>query len=144
MVRRPGRPNGGVAHVEHLDGEVMAKQRLVAILKTFIGDLTVAEACEELGISYARFQQLRERMLQASLDALHPGRPGRPRKLREGLTEAEAAELRRMIHQLERELELARAQAELVTRLGAAEARRQGKLATHARSRSAARKSSRR
>lgn len=144
MVRRPGRPNGGVAHVERLDGEVMAKQRLVAILKTFIGDLTVAEACEGLGISYARFQQLRERMLQAALNALHPGQPGRPRKLREGLTESEAAELRAMIDRLERELDLARTQAELATRLGAAEALRRGKLAAPARRPTTARKSRRR
>lgn len=144
MIRRPGRPNGGVAHVERLDGDPMAKQRAKALLQTIRDDVTVKDACAELAISRTRFQQLREEGLEGLLAAMHFGQPGRPPKSASPATAAELAALRAENERLRHELELAHAEIELRTRLGAAGAQRQGKLAAPARTPTAARKSRRR
>lgn len=73
-----GRPPKKDLHVQHLDGGEEQKQRLQVILKTLSGELSVVEACQQLGISEARFHVLRKQTLQAALDALEPGAPGRP------------------------------------------------------------------
>jgi hypothetical protein len=64
--------------VEKLQGPADVKRRLEVILRTVAGACRVQEACEELGVSEARFHQLRQEALQAALDGLTPRPAGRP------------------------------------------------------------------
>src|SRR5262245_55360204 len=73
-----GRLPVGPECVEKLEGSAEAKRRLELILRTLAGSCRVQEACEELGISEARFHQLRQEALQAALDGLRPRPAGRP------------------------------------------------------------------
>jgi hypothetical protein len=107
-----GRPNKGVEHAADLDAGDREKQRLRAILRTITGEQSVLAASAELGIQPARFGEIRRRMLQAAVESLAPGRPGRPplvaseEQARLRVLEAENA-------RLQRELELARMQVQL-------------------------------
>jgi hypothetical protein len=95
-----GRLPSGPEYVEQLEGSATAKQRVQVILETIAGTCRVLEACERLGISEPRFEQLRIQILQAALDRLEPrpaGRPARtttPADQRLGALEAEIAELK--------------------------------------------------
>jgi transposase-like protein len=73
-----GRPTLGAGHAERLDGPAPSKQRLAVILRTLSGELSVEEACAQIGVSSAQFHRLRERALEGALSALAPGTPGRP------------------------------------------------------------------
>jgi hypothetical protein len=73
-----GRPNKGIDHVDSCDGSQRSKQRAQVILRTINGELSVNEACEILGIQRPQFARLRRKALQGAVDALEPGRPGRP------------------------------------------------------------------
>lgn len=73
-----GRPPLGAGHVERLEGAPLSKQRLGIILRTLSGELTVDDACAEMGVSPAQFHRLRERALEGALAALAPGTAGRP------------------------------------------------------------------
>ena len=73
-----GRLPAGPEYVEKLQGPADVKRRLEVILRTLSGACRVQEACEELGVSEARFHQLRQEALQAALDGLTPRPPGRP------------------------------------------------------------------
>jgi len=73
-----GRVPAGPEYVEKLQGPADAKHRLEIILRTLAGTCRVQEACAELGVSEARFHQLRQEALQAALDGLAPRPPGRP------------------------------------------------------------------
>lgn len=83
--------------VQYLDGSERAKLRLEVILKTIAGELSIREACERLGISEARFYQLRTTVLEAGLSCLEPRPPGRPRQV-ESL---DAARITALTEQLE-------------------------------------------
>jgi transposase len=74
------RPPEKTGHVDPLDGSDADKTRLRVVLETVAGERSVKEACERLGVSEARFHVLRRQALQAALDGLAPGAPGRPRK----------------------------------------------------------------
>lgn len=111
MVRR-GRKPLAAGHVEHLSGSGQAKLRLTMILEAMRGELTVGEACEELGIGESRFHALRNRWLQEALELLEPRPMGRPPQ------EAPAAELSRRLGTLEAD------NRELREELAAAEVRR--------------------
>jgi hypothetical protein len=73
-----GRYPAGVDYVDKLDGAAADKGRLKAILQTLAGEARLREVCDHLGIRATRFQQLRQRALQAALDALAPRPAGRP------------------------------------------------------------------
>src|SRR5262245_39463775 len=73
-----GRLPSGPEYVEKLEGPQDAKRRLELILRTLAGTCRVQEACEQLGLSEARFHQLRLEALQAALDGLTPRPAGRP------------------------------------------------------------------
>jgi Helix-turn-helix domain len=73
-----GRLPAGPEYVEKLQGPQDAKRRLEIILRTLAGTCRVQEACAELGVSEARFHQLRQEALQAALDGLTPRPAGRP------------------------------------------------------------------
>ena len=73
-----GRPPRGSAHVDSLDGPDELKQRLRVLLDTLSGTCTIDEACCKLGVSAARLHEMRHQALAGALEALTPGRAGRP------------------------------------------------------------------
>ena len=97
-----GRPNKGLGHVESLDADDVQKDRLRTILATISGEMSVNDACAHLGISRARFAELRNIALQSACDGLVPGRPGRPRK-HDPERDAEIDELEAEIARLDQE-----------------------------------------
>ena len=68
----------GTGHVKKMNGSEEAKHRLRLVLETLSGLRSLKEACEELGISEARFHQLRDGALQGALSAVEPKLAGRP------------------------------------------------------------------
>jgi len=107
-----GRPTKGLGHVEDLDADTHCKERLKAILSALSGTMSVQDASASVGLRPARFGELRRTALQGAVDALAPGRPGRP-----PVCDAEEAEqtteLERENERLRRELERARLQLEI-------------------------------
>lgn len=77
MTRR-GRKPLATRHVDGLCGSQRAKLRLQTILKTMQGEMTVAQACQVLGVGESRFHALRNEWLQAALALLEPRPLGRP------------------------------------------------------------------
>lgn len=73
-----GRPPLGPGLADRVEGSAPAKERLKIILATIAGQVTVAEACEKLGVNEARFHELRTEWLQASVALLEPKPLGRP------------------------------------------------------------------
>ena len=90
----------------------MEKQRLRAIMQTLTGELSVDEACLQLGIQRAYFQELRGKALQGALSALVPRQPGR-RPQSEAASSAEVDALRSEKAELEEELVSLKARVEL-------------------------------
>ena len=106
MTRR-GRPPKGAGLVEQLEGSEAAKERLKQILKTFTGELTVAEASRMLGIGEARFHALRCEMLEAATQALEPKAKGRPAAPEPTQEKRELTELKEQVDDLTVELKAA-------------------------------------
>ena len=79
-MARVGRKPLGAAHVDHLTGSPLAKERLRWILQTMRGERTVEEACRALSIGPSRFHAMRNRWLQRAVGLLEPRRAGRPPK----------------------------------------------------------------
>lgn len=75
-----GRKPPGPEYVERLEGSAEAKRRLTAILQTLAQARRLGEASAELDLTPQRFHMLRQQALQAALQALEPGHPGRPRQ----------------------------------------------------------------
>jgi len=111
-----GRPNKGVEHVDKVDAGRHEKDRLKAILRTVTGELSVQDACAQLGIRRAHFQTLRDECLQGAADALAPGRPGRP-PLLDVEHQTEVGELSAENRRLKDELEKLRLRLELVEQI---------------------------
>lgn len=107
-----GRPLKGSALVERFDGSQEAKERLRAVMDTLNGSAGVGQACEKLGISEARFYQLRDQVLQEALNALEPQLPGRPRK-EEPMQDERVKELEARIKRLELELQASHVRTQL-------------------------------
>jgi transposase-like protein len=107
-VTRKGRKPLAAGHVAHLSGSELAKQRLAMILKTMFGQMTVAEACEKLGVCESRFHALRNQWLQEALALLEPRRVGRPpiRQVESDETR-QIAELEATVEELARQVEVA-------------------------------------
>ena len=101
---RQGRPSKGSEHVEKLTGSDEAKDRLKAIVATFTGEMTVAEACAHLGVSEARFHQLRDEVLASALRNLEPKPSGRPTQ-EESEDAARVKELEARVKRLELEVD---------------------------------------
>jgi hypothetical protein len=85
---------------------------LEVILETISGQLTVAQACQQLGVGESRFHQLRNQTLQATLETLEPRPLGRPAKPTSS-EQAEVDVLQAELHHLRTELELAQVQLKL-------------------------------
>jgi hypothetical protein len=98
-------------HVHVRCGTYEEKRRLEVILRTLHGELTVAEACADLGIGESRFHEIRALAIEGAMDALRPGQGGRPRKDRPPPEEVE--KLRREVRELKWELTLERTQNEV-------------------------------
>jgi hypothetical protein len=111
-----GRHPSGPEFVDKLDGSPEAKQRLKALLLTLAGSQRVLEACEELGIKEARFDQIRIETLQAALQALEPKLPGRKPQISTP-DAAEIDQLRQRVAALEAQLEAALLRAEIAVTL---------------------------
>jgi transposase len=67
-------------------------------LAASVGEMSVAEACEKLGISRQRFHKLEDRAVEGFLRALAPRAAGRPPK-----AQGPTAALARKIEELKRE-----------------------------------------
>jgi transposase-like protein len=102
-----GRPPQGPNLVDHFDADPNTKERLKLLLQTLTGQLSVADACRKLGISQARFFELRAAMLQGALDRLQPKPLGRPVPI----TEPDSSRIRELEQEiLDLRLHLAAAQ----------------------------------
>ncbi|MCZ7607573.1 MAG: hypothetical protein M5U25_16200 [Planctomycetota bacterium] len=75
-----GRPPLKSALVDALPGPEEDKRRLRLILATVSGELTVAQACEQLGVGETRFFDLRRQALESALAGIAPREPGRPQQ----------------------------------------------------------------
>lgn len=106
------RPNKGPEHVDAVPGDPEAKRRVRMILATMCEEISVLDACDELGIGPTQWANLRTRMLEGCVAALGPRSPGRPRHVTEIATE-EIEGMRQRIAALERENTLLRAKSEL-------------------------------
>jgi len=112
-MARMGRKPLAAGHVDHLQGSELAKLRLTLILDAMLGKITVADACERLGIRESRFHAMRSHWLQEALELLEPRRMGRPPR------QTPPAELSDRLRDVEAEL------AEVREQLAVAELRRE-------------------
>jgi transposase-like protein len=110
MARR-GRPPKGLGHVDSLDADESAKERIKTILRTLSGDLSVEEACSRLGLSETHFHDLRTRALQGMAAGIEPRPAGRPPK--EPEEPPEVTELKGRLRWLEEEVEIERLRTEI-------------------------------
>jgi transposase-like protein len=99
-MRRRGRPGQGLGHIDPLEGSAASKHRLRVMLTSLSGELTVEQACRELGLGPARFHVLRRQALEGALAGLSPKRRGRP-ALREPAVDARVSELQHRVEELE-------------------------------------------
>lgn len=97
--------------MDRLEGPEALKQRLKLLLATLDGSKTVAEACEELGVSESRLHELRKEALEGALRALQPRPSGRPSKPEP--TTPRERELQAQIEALEEDLQAAYVRTEL-------------------------------
>lgn len=105
------RPNKGVNHVDEIQGSKESKRRAKLILKTITGEMSVREACEELGVGPTQFANLRTQALEGLVDRLEPKPAGR--QTRAQVASPREVELAQRLADLERENRLLRAQAEV-------------------------------
>lgn len=98
-----GRPPEGPGLADKLEGPEDEKKRLRVILETVAGQRTIASACDELGIKPARFHELRTQALQAALEGIAPGSPGRPANP-DAAPDPKVAELEAKVRDLDLEL----------------------------------------
>jgi hypothetical protein len=75
-----GRPSLGPALADKVEGSEQAKVRLKIILQTIAGEMSVADACQQLALSEARFHELRQQWMQDACAALEPKALGRPKE----------------------------------------------------------------
>jgi hypothetical protein len=116
-MTRLGRKPQGTELVDAMVGSQHAKARLKAFLKTLSGEVSVDDACHELGICQSRFFEQRTEWLHESIGLLEPRVPGRPRKEQPSISTEEIQALRRRVQELEARAAAVEVQAELVRRL---------------------------
>jgi hypothetical protein len=108
---KTGRPPKGGGLIDRMEGSEEAKRRAKAIVSAMAGELTVREACDQLGVGEARYFQLRDRFLMEGITGLEPRPGGRPRKEPDADAPMKALEAR--IARLELELKAARLREEI-------------------------------
>ena len=116
-MTRLGRKPRGAESVNPLVGSQHAKARLKAFLETLSGEVSVEEACQQLGICQSRFFEQRTAWLHESLGLLEPRVAGRPRKEEETVSAEEAQLLRQRVQELEARAAALEVQAELARTL---------------------------
>lgn len=107
-----GRPPLKGALVDTLAGSEQTRQRLRVILATVAGELTIAQACEQLGIGQTRFFELRRQALEGAMAGITAQEPGRPPIL-ESADAARVRQLQEQIDELKFQLYSSRVRAEL-------------------------------
>jgi hypothetical protein len=107
-----GRYPLGLEAVDKLEGSAQAKERMKVILETLTGQCRLHEACERLGLSEPRVQQLRQQMLEGALASLEPGQAGRPAKV-PSAAEQRVAELEAQVAALQVEQRAAQVREEI-------------------------------
>ena len=111
MARR-GRPVKGVELLEDMEVSEVARQRLMVILQTLAGALTIEEACQVLGINRSRFHDLRHEFLDRAAGLLEPRQPG-PKPNRPTEAQLEIERLQREIVQLKLDLKATQIREEI-------------------------------
>jgi len=106
-----GRPPKGTGHVDGLEGPEDLKRRLKVVLETIVGNVSVHDACCELGVSESRLHEMRREALVGALQALLPKPSGRPAKPPAATTKEQ--ELLARIDELEVDLQAALVRTEL-------------------------------
>jgi hypothetical protein len=107
-----GRHPSGPEFVDKLEGLPEAKLRVKVVLETLNGTRRIQEACEQLGIKEARFDQLRIELLQAAVNAAERQPAGRPAR-ESSPAEEKIRQLGERIAELEADLQAALIRAEL-------------------------------
>lgn len=107
-----GRKPLGPKWVDTFEASGGAKRRLRLILETVAGQTSIPEACEALGVTEARFHEIRQEAIGAALQELEPKPPGRPPKV---ISEADArvAELEAEVRELRIDLRAAQVREEI-------------------------------
>ena len=108
-----GRKPAGPRLVDDVEGSRYAKKRLRVILQQMAGELSIREACDQLGIEKSAFHKLRSRLLGEMVESLEPRPAGRPAQPKPDTTEVDA--LKDENTRLKRKLKLAEAQVDLST-----------------------------
>ena len=98
--------------LEGLEASHAARQRLMVILQSLAGVMTVAQAGAVLGINRSRFHVLRQEFLTRAAGLLEPRPPGRHRQ-QPTLTQVEIQRLRREILELKLDLKATQIREEL-------------------------------
>lgn len=99
--------------IEAREESDLAKQRLALFIETLSGKRSVAQACAELAVNEAAFYRMRSRWIAESLEGLEPRKSG-PQPRDRTVSQAEVAELREKIVELERELKASQVREELM------------------------------
>lgn len=108
-----GRKPLGEQLVDRLDLSEQAKDRLRVVLETLAGKRSIAEACEDLGISESQFHAIRNRAITAAGAAIEPKPAGRPPKEAPTPEQARIAALERELAETRFELEASRLREEI-------------------------------
>ena len=82
------------------------------VLATLSGQISVADACRQLGIGPTQFANLREQILQGAVDAAEPRPIGRPR-LAPSMPPADIDDLQQAVFDLEHENTMLQAKLEV-------------------------------
>lgn len=109
-----GRPPLGAELVDLTEGSPEAKKRVQVILQTLGGQITIPQACIELGIGESRFHELRHELLQWMVQGAEAKPRGRPAAAQE---DARHADLQQQIQALKIDLRAAQIREELATML---------------------------
>lgn len=101
-----GRPTKGSEIVTKFEASEEAREKARLVLDTLSGKTSVQEAAEKLGVSEARFHQIRDELLSGMLEAAEPKPVGRPRK--EPPVPSEVEDLKEQLAQSKMETRIAR------------------------------------
>lgn len=113
MGTKRGRPVKGPEKIDSLEGSADAKRRLQVIMQSLSGELSLAEACDELGMEKSAFYRMRDKALSGALSSLEPKEAGRPRSPEPTEQQHYIAELEAQTQELRIALEAAQIREEL-------------------------------
>tara|TARA_B100001750_G_scaffold115557_3_gene91568 strand:+ start:590 stop:1000 length:411 start_codon:yes stop_codon:yes gene_type:complete len=99
--------------VDRVEASGEAKTRLQRIVQTLTGEVSVAEACADLGVSESHFHRLRDRALAGAAEALEPRPAGRPRGATPTAAQERIAELEDDLTEMQFQLRAAELREEL-------------------------------